>query len=145
MSHFVGGLISTEDAFRRTMRIEWIRSGIIVMPAHQQDGALRKKDRLAIVVHSLPLWIPMADENQLLVFAVGKNRESFHYMTQVMRVRIYGECFRIERQREFIGDDKIRIARRNIQRAVVLKLNQNRRVFRRFIREIYADGRFHFF
>ena len=86
----------------------------------------------------------MPNQDQLLARAVWKYRVTFQYMAQIVGVRVDGERIRIQRQRESIGDDEIRIARRNIQRAVVFQLNQNRRVFRRFIGEVKSDGRLHF-
>ena len=60
-------------------------------------------------------------------------------------MRIDGQNVGIERQLEIVGDSEIAHACRDIERLIVLQLNQQREFGLGFVGEIQADGRPHFF
>jgi hypothetical protein len=62
-----------------------------------------------------------------------------------VRVRVNGQKRDIDRQLELIGDGERCLSRRNIERAVVLELQQHWKSRRRFVGEVQPDRRTHRF
>src|SRR5207247_2250716 len=68
-------------------------------------------------------------------------REAFEKSAQVMRVRIHREHIEIGRNLQLVGDREITLASRDIERAIVLQLEEHREFRSRLAAEIESDGR----
>src|SRR5262249_32047977 len=60
-----------------------------------------------------------------------------------MRVRIDGEHLNVDRQAQLIRDDEIARARWDVERAIVLELNEHGKLRRGFARKVQTDRRLH--
>lgn len=127
------------------VRIPRIRRRVVVVVAHGDDRAFGHKDRLAKMINSLPIRVPVRNADEPLALAAGQRGIALEQLAKIVRMRVNGKYFRVERQAEIVGNQEIRVAGRNVELAVVLKLDQHREPLLWFIREIQADGRLRMF
>ncbi len=124
VAHFVGGFIARADALRRMIRVARVRRRVVVLIAHVDHGIFRQEHRLAVIENRLPVGIPGGDAYQPLPRPVWKRGVGFEQLAEVMCVRIDGQNIGIQRQREIVGDDEIPRASGDIERLIVLELDQ---------------------
>ncbi len=122
-----------------------VGSGIVVVVLHVDHGILRQDHGLAIIEHGLPIGIPTGNAHQPFSRAIRQRGPGLQQLAQIMRVRIDRQNFRIQRQTEVVRNRKIARARWNIERCIVLKLHQQRKLRFGPVGEVEPDGRPHLF
>ena len=144
VAHLVGRALPPVDPFWRLVRIARVLRRIVVAVAHLQPRALRQPERRDIAEHVLPAEVPVADVDQRTHRAVGQVGEADHLFRAVVRVRLHGLHFDIDRGDERVGDDVVLLARRDVD-ALAAQPQHRRRPLRRVATEVEADRRLHHF
>ncbi len=138
MGHLVGGLIAAAHTFWRGIGIARIGGRIVIAEAHRNYRALGQEQRLSAAVHGLPVEVPVGNPDEPPARSIGQGREALKQLAKIVRVRVDGKQVGIERQAKVVRYQEIAVARRNVERAIVLQL----RVFGlRLAREIKSDRR----
>ena len=126
MAHLIGSLVAAYDTPRGRIGIARIGLGVVIVKAHRNHRARWQKDRSAVAVDCLPVQVPCGNADEPAARAVGKRCESFEQSAEIVGVRVDGEHVDLERQPKIVGDYKVASARGNIQRAIVLELDEYR-------------------
>ena len=86
-AHFVCCLQAEFDAFEWLVRIMDVVRRVVVGEVHHQRCALGQEDRFGIAVITLPVEIPVLDQQQPFFGAVGQEGIPLQFLAQIVRVR----------------------------------------------------------
>ena len=141
VSHLIRAAIARHDPARRLIRVSWVVARVVVPIAHRHDRALRQEQRLRQPVHGLPVQVPVLDVDHRLPGAVRQRDRADEILPEVVRVWIHREQFHVDGDGIRVGDLEIADARRDVERPIVLQLQQHREPGRRPVGEVQADRR----
>ena len=141
MAHLRRRVRAPRHTLRRVVRIAHVPRRIVVVYPHRHHRVLGYQHRTLVPEHALPVQVPVGNADQPLLRAVRQRGVAFDHLRQVMRVRINRQDVEVHRRAIFVGDQKVRFPRRNVQRAVVLQLDQHRETALRLVREVHPDHR----
>ena len=139
-AHFVRRLQAEFDAFGWLVRVMDVLGRVVVGEVHHQRRALGQKDRFGIAVITLPVEIPVLDQQQPFFGAVGQEGIPLQFLAQIVRVRKDAKQVHVHGQPVTVFNRVIPRAGRNVD-AVTDKIQSEWSVRRRFIREIKTNGR----
>jgi hypothetical protein len=91
MAHLVDRAVSSLDSYRRVVGIADVGFGVVVGVSHGKNAVLRQEDGRLKAVDGLPIDVPVADENEPLLFTVGKSGIAFKIFAKVVGVWIDSE------------------------------------------------------
>ena len=143
MRHLIGGAVAGGDPPRRRVRVALVPRGVVVGPAHRNHRAPGQRQRRRQLVHGLPVQIPVGDVHEPLGGAVWPASHGAHLACDVVRVRVDRQHLHGDRKLELVGHGKAGRAGGNVERAIVLELQQHREPGRRAIGEVEPERRAH--
>src|SRR4030095_5968906 len=106
-------LRSKRDATGRVVRIAKILGRVVVSIAHREKGSFWQENGLGGAGFSLPVEIPVLDEDEPLSGAIRQRGETLNFLPQVMQMRHHAEELHIDRQFERALNDINILAGRN--------------------------------
>ena len=125
-------------------RIARIGVRIVVAEFHVHLGSFGKKHRLPIAVVALPIEVPVFDQKKPLLGPIGQAGVAFHFLSQIMSVRIDPEHFNVHRQFVKVVDFVVRNAGLDIDRPHCQGKNKGL-IGRRLVSEKQSDAGLHEF
>ena len=125
MGHFVDGAIAGQDTPRRIVGIGDVVGRVVVRVAHGDSRAAGQEERLGEAEDGLPVEIPARDVDESFGNGAGQAGGGEHIAAEIVGVRVKSEEMDIFGQGEGVFDDKVLVTGRNVERAIVLELQQN--------------------
>ena len=105
--------------------IAGVGGGVVVGVAHVEDGVAREGERGGEAVDGLAVDVPVRDEEEGLALAVGEGGPGLHALAEVVGVGVDAEEVDGDGELEFIFDDEVGVAGRDVEGGVVLKLEEH--------------------
>ena len=123
--HLVLGPVAGAHTFRWLVRVAHVQGGVVEAPAHGEHGAPGKEERLLEPIDGLPVHVPVPDVDEPFAPAVGKGRVALRLPAEVVRVGVHRQDLHVHGQGQLVGHHDVAGARGQIDRAIVLELQEH--------------------
>ena len=140
VAHLVDGAVAGVDADGWGVGVTGVGGGVVVGVVHVEDGVSGEEDGDGEAVDGLAVDVPVVDEDETLLFAVGEEGVGLHGFAEVVGVEVDAEEVNVYGELELVVDEEGWVAGGNVECGVVFKLEEHGVLGSGGVAEVEADG-----